>query len=427
MAYTALVDGRIFLKFDLIYPCLGKICPFSMAGSACNISGAAANYLRLRDRSGVALMRNILITGATGFLGIHLLSVLLESEGAHLTLLSRADPKKVLDRFELFLAGKGAGRLAEQLGVRVTVIRGNVARQRLGLGEADLAELADRCDEVWHCAGDTRLDAELDQLRATNVAGVESVLEFARSCRRGPRVLHVSTAFVAGARRRGRIHADELDDTFGFETHYERSKFEAEWLLRDWAVEHGRPAVVFRPSLMVTDQPYRPGMPGMGLSSLWQVKAPSDAVRSLRLSSADVEIRLAGDPHGHLNILPVESAAELMVRLARQDQSDLVDTHHVVHGHEVPNSTILEVLSKVLNRDLRLRCTLVPEPVPDPSGWERLVARQATEVLPYLWHRRRYDDTSVHSCLGQSTSNFRVDLDYLLAIAQKVYSAQVVP
>jgi nucleoside-diphosphate-sugar epimerase len=218
-----------------------------------------------------------------------------------------------------------------------------------------------------------------------------------------------------------------LDDTFGFETNYERSKFEAECLLRDWSVRHGRLAVVFRPSLMVTEHPYRPGMPGMGLSSLWQVKAPSDAVRALRLSPADVEIRLSGDPRGHLNILPVESAAELMVRLSRQDQSDLVDTHHVVHGHDVPNSTILEVVSKVLNRDLRLRCTLVPEPVPDPSGWERLVARHAADVLPYLWHRRRYDDTSVHTCLGETSAGFRVDLDYLLAIAQEVYSAQATP
>ena len=44
-------------------------------------------------------------------------------------------------------------------------------------------------------------------------------------------LLHVSTAYVAG-RRTGEIGEDDLSDRFGFENDYERTRYEAERLVR---------------------------------------------------------------------------------------------------------------------------------------------------------------------------------------------------
>lgn len=71
----------------------------------------------------------------------------------------------------------------------------------------------------------------------------------------------MSTAFVAGARRTGVAYEDELDDGAGFENAYEQSKYEAELLVHAWSREHGRPALVLRPSILVTDVPSHPELP----------------------------------------------------------------------------------------------------------------------------------------------------------------------
>ena len=62
-------------------------------------------------------------------------------------------------------------------------------------------ELVRRVDVIIHAAADLRLDASIEDLRATNVEGVRHVLELAGEIDRDhglERLVHVSTAYVAG-------------------------------------------------------------------------------------------------------------------------------------------------------------------------------------------------------------------------------------
>jgi thioester reductase-like protein len=365
-------------------------------------------------RPGGVIVVNIALTGATGFLGLRLLRCLLERYGS-LTLLTHGASGDALGRIRRFFEVTGAPeRLISELPTRVRAVPTDLSRPRMGLSPERYGELADAFDAIWHSAGSINLEGDLASLRRVNVEGTRAVLELAAAGSRRPVIYHVSTAFVAGARREGVVYEDELDDAHGFENAYERSKYEAETLVHAWSRTHRRPAVVLRPSILVTDVPPHPELPRHPMQVMDQLVW--DALRATGLADArrarpDLPVvRLVGRRYGHLNMMPVEDAARVMVRLADREPSGRVDTYHVVHEHDVPVAAVTELMERLAP----LRTRLVEKRPDDVSALEASMDFYPG-ITPYLSHLRRYDDTRVRTALGAPRSVTRVDVDYLLS------------
>ncbi|MFI6123129.1 SDR family oxidoreductase [Streptomyces sp. NPDC051064] len=350
---------------------------------------------------------HVALTGATGFLGLRLLRRLLDTNRS-LTVLAHAGSGDALRRITRFFELTGATEaFVAGLPGRLRVVETDLAQPRLGLSARAFQELADGIGTIWHSAGSINLEGDLPELRRTNVEGTRHLLELAGAGRSRPVVHHVSTAFVAGARREGVAYEDELDDAQGFENAYERSKYEAELLVHAWSREHGRPALVLRPSILVSDVPPHPELPAHPLLVIERIlrdargaAGPQDPGRP--------RIRTVGHPHGHLNLLQVEHAAEVMVRLAGRTPSGGVDTYHVVHDRDVPVPTVVTLLEQLVTLSIELVATK-----PDaPSALEALLDFYPGMTV-YLSHRRRFDDTRVRSLLGPSAASAPVGLDYL--------------
>lgn len=355
----------------------------------------------------------VAVTGATGFLGLHLLAELLTRHRS-CVVLARAGSGVVLERVARFLTVTGAPtELRHSLADRVRVAAADLTLPRMGMSAPAFQDLADRLDAVWHCAADTTLNGDLDSLRRVNVYGTRSVLDLVAAGQRAPRLYHVSTAFVAGARRDGVVFPHDLTDAHGFENAYQRSKYEAERLIHAWAVRHGHPAVIFRPSILATDRPYQPGLPSHTLLDVDRVVAQGWrlAAESGLPVPSNPRIRLPGDPEAHLNFLPVEQAAAAMARLARHQTTNPVETYHVVNDRDVPVTTLVEVLSVIGHAQV----SLAPEAPPAPSFWEEVVAQVFAGFHCHLWHRRRFDDTRERRLLGDSAPHALIDRDYLLS------------
>ena len=109
--------------------------------------------------------RTILVTGGTGTLGRELVARLARTGDVAVVVLTR---------------GRAQGRPAAVLpGVRA--LTGDVRHgSTLGLSEADRATLRETITDIVHCAADTTFNRPLADARATNVAGTEAVLAFAR-------------------------------------------------------------------------------------------------------------------------------------------------------------------------------------------------------------------------------------------------------
>lgn len=146
--------------------------------------------------------RNILLTGANGFLGKVLLALLLdrypEVGQVHLLIRSRKD-RTAQDRFEKeILDSPPFEPLVNQRGRdfvhdKVTVWSGDAAQVNAGIDDPDWSN---GIDLVIHCAGLVEFFPPVDQSIRANVDSVEQIAVLAR--RAGAKLLHISTCFVAG-------------------------------------------------------------------------------------------------------------------------------------------------------------------------------------------------------------------------------------
>lgn len=194
----------------------------------------------------------LLLTGATGFLGMDALARLIERDRDDVVVLVRAsDDDAARARLDGVLA-----RLYDEPpagAARVSVVRGDLLEPGLGLSVEDRDRLVASVDRIVHCAASISFDLPLADARDVNVRGVERVIELAREiASEGSlrRLVHVSTAYVSG-RHAGAFGEDDLDVGQEFRNTYERSKNEAERLLRAAAVSGDLPLAVARPSIVV--------------------------------------------------------------------------------------------------------------------------------------------------------------------------------
>jgi dTDP-4-dehydrorhamnose reductase len=194
----------------------------------------------------------VLLTGATGFIGMELLARYLERTDRRVYALVRgADERAAARRMERTLCSLFGAE--HPYAERVVTVRGDLARPGLGLRD-DGAWLAQQISEIVHGGASVSFELDLEGSRAINVEGTRRVLELSERCHaRGGlrRLSHISTAYVAGDHA-GCFSEDELDVGQSFRNAYEQSKFEAERLVVDARAR--MPITVLRPSIVVGER-----------------------------------------------------------------------------------------------------------------------------------------------------------------------------
>lgn len=258
--------------------------------------------------------RRILLTGATGFLGVTVLAGLLERPGTEVVCLVRAaSVEQARSRLAAaFAAATGSALPA----VRVRIALGDLALPALGLGRRDFEWLSAEVDLAIHCGAEVNWSKPYHALRAVNVL---SVLELARLCcaRRRKPLLFVSTLAVCyahGAPDRVDEDADMSPYLAGMPLAYAQAKCVGERLLARLA-ERGLPVTIVRSGLIAADS-------RTGRSN------PDDLLCRLLLSAARTGI--APDVDWQVDACPVDFVAAVLVALACSPRPGF-STLHVHH------------------------------------------------------------------------------------------------
>lgn len=337
----------------------------------------------------------LLLTGATGFVGMELLARLLRSPAASarpVLALIRADDDAHATRrlHETLLSVFGA---VAPYAERVTAVAGDLQRPGLGIDPA----LADSVSEIVHGAASVCFELALDRSRAVNVEGTRRVLAFAAGCARLRRLTYISTAYVAGLHR-GVFGEDDYDLGQGFRNPYEQSKFEAEGLVRA-AGAAGLPVTIVRPSIVVGDR--HSGWTASFNVLYWPLRALAKGAYPI----------LPARRRAPVDVVSVDYVADAICALHRMPAAEGGTFHLTASEHA---SSIGELLDLAVGRFACRRPPLV-----SPSLYRRALhplavrlgplrrrrfLRATTAYLPYFAIRVRYDDARTRAALGAATA-----------------------
>ncbi|HEX7699751.1 MAG TPA: SDR family oxidoreductase, partial [Kofleriaceae bacterium] len=175
--------------------------------------------------------RDVLLTGATGFLGAYLLRDLLTHTDAKVHVAVRAKSRHdAWDRLAAKMAAYFGPELLEAQGKRVRILPGDLSDPQLGLERGTYDALSRTIDCVIHAAALTKHYGDHAMFIKANVDATKHVLELAR--RAGCDVNVISTVSVGAGDIPGRAHAlfTEFDCDIGqvATNHYVRTKLMAE-------------------------------------------------------------------------------------------------------------------------------------------------------------------------------------------------------
>ncbi len=239
------------------------------------------------------------VTGATGFIGRHLMERLLAKRQGKIYVLVREGS---LGRLEELTAGwrSAAGASVDK---RIVPVVGDLRRQLLGVDEELVAELRGRIAHFVHLAAVYDMTAPVERNTAANVGGTTHAVELARTLEVGC-LHHVSSIAVAGAYR-GTFTEEMFDEGQKLPSPYHRTKFEAERIVREQPFVPWR---VYRPAIVVGDS--RTG-------EMDKVDGPYyffKAIQRLRRLMPEWA-PLVGVDLGRTNIVPVDWVAAAMEHL----------------------------------------------------------------------------------------------------------------
>lgn len=193
--------------------------------------------------------RHVLLTGATGYLGVHLLRDMLVHTDWTVHVIVRGDTdEQAADRLHSKLAFYFRDQINETMRSRIYVHKGDLTQERLGLTEAKYTELSEIVDGIVHSAATVKHYGNYSDFEQQNVVATERVLAFAQLNRIKP-MHHISTLGVASGviPDQSAAYFTEYDLDLGqqYENYYAKTKHEAERKVIK-ARETGVPSSIYR-------------------------------------------------------------------------------------------------------------------------------------------------------------------------------------
>ena len=189
------------------------------------------------------VVKNIFLTGATGFLGAFILYHLLKKTDAFIYCLARGK-NETLANIRIIENLKFYSLWSNSFSDRIINVEGDLQKPLLGLSKSKFEWLSEEVDVIYHCGAVTNFIDPYQKMKDANVLGTQEILRMACETKIKP-VHFVSTHYVFSAASHKKdewIKEEEMPNNNEIITlGYQQSKWVAEHLI-DIARQRGIPA-----------------------------------------------------------------------------------------------------------------------------------------------------------------------------------------
>lgn len=237
------------------YPTVQQLCAFMGSNSREKVTYSNEDFVKYRsllernviDPDFIPVKKsvgNVFLTGATGFLGSHIIDRFMKEETGKIYCLVRGGQKRLASVLEYYFGDT----YASDLGRRIVAVDGDITRANL----AD--ELPEDIQTVIHTAATVKHYGSYDYFHGVNVQGTKNVIAFAQNV--GAKLIHISTISVSGNSLVDAFDVYRAEEMIDFsetslyvnqplDNVYIHSKFEAELAVLD-ATLHGQESKIVR-------------------------------------------------------------------------------------------------------------------------------------------------------------------------------------
>ena len=310
---------------------------------------------------------NVLLTGATGYLGIHVLRELIDSDATTITCLVRGKEQKDAERrLRNLLFYYFEKSYKDLFGTRLFVVNGDVTQE---------IHVDSHIDTVFNCAANVKHFSKGTDIEDVNIGGAQRCVEFC--LKTGARLVHISTTSVGEI---WIIHNDGeqvpmLDERklwFGqfLDNRYINSKFLAERAVLDAVAHHGLSAKVMRVGNLAP----------RSYDGEFQANFNSNSYMG-RLKVFHVLGCCPYDSYDELTEMsPIDQTAKAVVALAATPKECTV--FQPFNNHTELLGDVLQLMSKV-GRDIRFVESDEFEKAIDEAGQDPEKAKLLSAILAY--------------------------------------------
>lgn len=280
---------------------------------------------------------HVLLTGATGYLGSHILQQMLTETTATIYCIVRSESKeqakeRVLERLTYYFGQELALGNTE----RIIAVPGDLEKDQLGLTELDHRYLQQQIDSIIHCGADVRHYGDIEHFTRVNKQSTEFLLDFARK-KQGLRFHFISTIGIPEELAlAGDLHTIKgMNDWFdqSVDNVYVNSKLESEKLLYQAAEEEGLPITIYRPGNLTCNSK----------NGVFQKNIDSNAY--YRMLKTMLTLKVAPRVNWYVDFTPIDYASASIVALSKQTKT-VGCVLHICNHTQIAYSEMIDMLGK---------------------------------------------------------------------------------
>lgn len=285
--------------------------------------------------------KTIMLTGATGFLGAHILYKLMTETRSDVICIVRGKDnssaeKRLYDNLTYYFSND----FADQFAGRIKVLCGDICEENFALSEASVTYLSNHVKLLIHAAALVKYFGTEEEFNQINVSGTQNALNLAKML--NARYAHISTVGISGSYlTKSEVKGTIINEKSFYvgqnftDNLYVKTKFEAENLVLH-EMNQGMDATICRMGNLIGRWSDGHFQININENAFYNILRSVIGLGCISDSMLDVDVELT----------PVDLAAEAVVRIIGTEESSQ-RVFHIANPHEPKFSVLVSYLSKM--------------------------------------------------------------------------------